>query len=226
MSDDRHVINALPPVVSALCLLAVAVELTLSAGQAGLVGGPTAIGWRLAAIQDYAISPAVVDYVLGQGAVEPDLLKRFVTYPFVHASFTQALFGAALLLALGKFVGEVFHPAATGAVFFGSGIFGAVVYGLVAQGPVPLIGLFPPDYGLIGAFTYILWGRMGAAGQNQLAAFRLIGFLLGLQLLFGVVFGGGLEWVAELAAFVFGFAVSTVLAPGGWSALLDRLRQR
>ncbi|RYH04592.1 rhomboid family intramembrane serine protease [Salipiger sp. IMCC34102] len=226
MSDDRHVINALPPVVTALCLIAVAVELVLSAGQAGLVGGPTAIGWRLSAIQDYAISPAVVDYVLGRGDLAPDLLKRFVTYPFVSASFTQALFGAALLLALGKFVGEVFHPLATGAVFVGSGIFGALAFGLVAQGSQPLIGLFPPVYGLIGAFTYILWGRLGASGQNQLAAFRLIGFLLALQLVFGVLFGGGLTWVAELAAFSFGFALSIVVAPGGWRALLGRLRQR
>ena len=34
------------------------------------------------------------------------------------------------------------------------------------------------------------------------------------------------EWVADLAGFVIGFAMSTLLVPGGWAKLVDRLRQR
>ena len=218
-------VNALPPVVTALCLAIAGIELALWAGSAGLVGGPAAIGWRLEAIQSVAVSPAVLDYLV-RGDLDPSLLVRFVTYPFVQGDFTGALFAAALLLALGKFVGEVFHPLATLAVFVVSGIAGALAFCVVERGAVPLYGAFPPVYGLIGAFTYILWGRLGAAGQNRLAAFRLIGFLLALQLVFGVLFGGGLLWVAELTAFAAGFVLSVPLAPGGWEALLDRLRQR
>ena len=131
-----------------------------------------------------------------------------------------------MLLALGKFVGEVFSPAATLATFFLSSVFGALVFGLILDGAVPLIGAFPGIYGLIGAFTYILWLRLGQAGEDQLRAFQLIGFLLGLQLIYGLLFGAGVQWIAELAGFAAGFGMSTVLAPGGFAALLAKLRER
>ena len=230
MSDDpapfESPFNAIPPVILVLVVAVVAIELTLSAGAAGLVGGPGGIGWRLEALNDYAFSPAVLDYVWTRGDTSPALLKRFVTYAFVHGSFTDALFGAALLLALGKFVGDAFSAPATVAVFVLGTLAGALAFGVFVGGATPLFGVWPAVYGLIGAFTYILWLRLGAAGQNQVAAFRLIGFLLGLQLLFGLLFGSSPIWIAELAGFVAGFAASVVLAPGGWSALLARLRQR
>ena len=219
-------VNPLPPVVIALCLVAVVVELILSAGATGFVGGAAGVGWRLAALQDYSVSPAVLEVIVTRGDFGLDLLKRFVTYPFVHASFTSALFGAALLLALGKFVGDIFHPAATLALFVLSAVGGALVFCLVFAGASPLFGLWTPVYGLIGGYTYVVWLSLGRMGQNQLQAFRLIGFLLGLQLLFGLLFGSNGMWVAELAGFATGFAVSPILAPGGWTALLRRLRSR
>ncbi|SEN05086.1 Rhomboid family protein [Loktanella fryxellensis] len=218
--------NAIPTVILALVAIVAGVELVISAGTSGLIGGPGAVGWRLSALNDYAFSPAVFDYVVGRGAMEPSLLMRFVTYAFVHGSFTDALFGAALLLALGKFVGDVFSAPATLAVFVLGTLAGAVAFGLLVGGTTPLFGVWPAVYGLIGAFTYILWLRLGQAGENQLAAFKLIGLLLALQLAFGLLFGSGAVWIAELAGFAVGFAASTVLAPGGWSALLVRLRQR
>jgi len=57
-------------------------------------------------------------------------------------------------------------------------------------------------------------------------AVSLIGFLLGIQLLFGLLFGGGWEWVADLTGFAAGFLLSFVVSPGGWSRVRDRLRQR
>jgi hypothetical protein len=72
----------------------------------------------------------------------------------------------------------------------------------------------------------LIWLRLGASGQSQLKAFRLIGFLLGLQLVFGLLFGTSPVWIAEISGFVFGFAVSTIAAPGGWTALVTKLRER
>ncbi|MEN9011669.1 MAG: rhomboid family intramembrane serine protease [Yoonia sp.] len=224
--QQEPVVNPIPPVVIVLCLIVVLVELALSAAAAGMIGGPQGIGWRIAALQDYAFSPLVLDRVIAVGDFSFDLLKRFVTYGFLHASFTHALFAAALLLALGKFVGDVFSGVAVLIVFFGALVFGAIIFGLIAEGPVPLIGLYPAVYGLIGAFTYILWVRLGASGENQVKAFQLIGFLLALQLVFGLFFGSDPSWLAELAGFAFGFVVSIIVAPGGWTALVAKLRKR
>ena len=54
----------------------------------------------------------------------------------------------------------------------------------------------------------------------------LIGFLLGAQLLFGLIFGGTADWVADLAGFGAGFGMSFVVGPGGPSHLLRLIRQR
>ncbi len=221
-----NAVNPIPPVVIVLCLIAVAVELVLGAGQFGVVGDPQAIGWRINALQSYSLSPAVLDWILTRGDFAPDMLMRFVTYPFVHASFTQALFGIALLLALGKFVGDALGNLAVLLIFAITSVGGALVFCLIASGTSPLFGLFPPVYGLIGAYTYVIWLHLGRTGQSQLAAFRLIGFLLALQLVFGLLFGAGNAWIAELAGFVFGFLTATLLVPGGFAALLQRLRQR
>ena len=223
---DAPPLNPLPPVVWLLVLPIVAVELIFSLGARGLVGGPGAVGWRLAAFQDYAFSGQVFDWMLSTGRFPPEHLLRFVAYPFIHVSFTHALFVVVFLLALGKMVGEVFRAWAVLAVFFSSSILGAVAYGGLLNDPVPLVGGYPGVYGLIGAFTFLLWVNLGAVGANQYRAFSLIGFLLGIQLLFRLLFGGANDWVADIAGFAAGFVLSFVVSPGGWGRLVARLRHR
>ena len=53
-----------------------------------------------------------------------------------------------------------------------------------------------------------------------------LGDALGVVLLFGLLFGGGYEWVADFAGFATGFALSFVVSPGGWRHMVERIRQR
>ena len=225
-NDNVMPVNAIPPVVLGLFALVMGVEAVLSLAAAGVIGGPAGIGWRVAAITDWGFSAAVWDQVAERGNWSGDMLRRFVTYSFVHGSFTHALFGGVILLAMGKFVGEAFGGLATLAVFVVAGIAGAMVFGVVLSGNAALFGSYPAVYGLIGAFTYLLWLRLGQTGQNQLRAFRLIGLLMAIQLLFAVFFGADQAWIADVAGFVAGFALSPLVAPGGWRAFLARMRAR
>ncbi len=218
-------VNPLPPVVVALFLVMAGVELAFVLGSRGLIGGPGAVGWRIEAIERYAFSGQILDWMLATGQYPPEHLMRFVTYPFIHASFTHAMVGAVMLLALGKMVGEVFGAIATLAIFVLSSIGGALAYGLILDTPVPLIGAFPPVYGLIGAFTYLLWVKLGEMGAQQIRAFSLIGLLLGLQLIFGLLFGSTNDWVADLGGFVVGLSLSLFLVPGGWTKILSLVRR-
>ncbi len=218
-------VNPLPPVVVALVLVIAGIELTFTMGARGLVGGPEAVGWRLAALQQYAFSGQILDWMVETGRWPPEHVIRLVSYAFVHGSFTHALFACVMLLALGKIVGEAVGSVAVLAIFVVSGIGGALAYALVLDTPVPLIGAFPPVYGLIGGFTYLLWVRLGDFGAPQMRAFTLIGVLLLVQLLFGLILGGTPDWVADLGGFAVGFALIIVLVPGGWQRLLDRLRR-
>jgi len=219
-------LNPLPPVVIALFLVIVGLEVAFNLGARGPVGGPQAVGWRLGTLERFAFSAEIFDWMRESGRWPIEHVMRFVSYPFVHASFTHALFAGVMLLALGKMVGEAMGSFAVLAIFFVSAAGGALIYALTIGNPTPLIGAFPPVYGLIGGFTYVLWLRLGQLGEKQVRAFSLIGFLLFIQLIFGLIFGANAEWVADLSAFAIGFGLSLVLIPGGWSKLVTRLRRR
>lgn len=219
-------INPLPAAVWLLVLPMIGLEILFSLGDAQMIGGANAIGWRMAAIESYGVWPAYWRQHMEAQAFDFELLSRFVTFPFLHINATHAIFAVVILLALGKYVGEIFRSAATLAVYLISGAVGAVVYASLPMIDQPLFGAYPGDYGLIGAFTYLLWVKLAGTGLNQMRAFSMIGFLLAVQLLFGVLFGGGDEWIADLVAFATGFLLSFGLAPGGLAKLRDLIRQR
>lgn len=218
--------NPLPWIVWALALPMIAMELVMNLAEREIFTGPAGIGWRMQAVQDYSVARNVMEY-LWANRVWDEIAVRAFAYPFVHAGFTHALFAVVLLLALGKMVGEVFRWWAVAVVFFGAALSGAAAFVvLVPHDAFALIGAYPGVYGLIGAFTFLLWVRLIGTGGNRYRAFTLIGMLLLVQLLFGVLFGGGYEWIADVAGFGAGFGLSFVVSPGGWGRVMERLRQR
>ena len=219
-------VNPLPPVVVILFLAVVGVEAWFSLAELGLIGDAFAVGWRIEALRDYGFSVQVFDWMRETGRWPPEHVMRAFTYSFIHGSLTHAAFAGVILLAMGKMVAEAFGQMRMLALFLASGVGGALAYAMLAPDATLLFGAFPNVYGLIGGFTYILWTNLRTLGQNQSRAFVLIGFLMGIQLVFALLFGGDNSWVADVAGFVTGFALSFVLAPGGWDALLSRLRQR
>jgi membrane associated rhomboid family serine protease len=219
--------NPLPMIVWVLALPIIAMELVLAAAGAGLVGGAGGIGWRLQAVERFGMFPELLRYQVETGGQPYEELLRLVAYPLVHASFTHALFAVVILLALGKMVGEIFRWWGVLVVFFGASIAGALAYGLLIPDlRTPLLGAYPAVYGLIGAFTFLLWTNLARKGANKYRAFSLIGALLFFQLVFGVLFGGTWDWVADVTGFATGFLLSFVVSPGGWARVVEMIRQR
>lgn len=224
-------LNPLPPVIWLLTLPIIAAEALFALGQAGLIGGAEGVGMRLNAIRMTALPPELFQRVWTIGAIDFDQMYRALTYSFIHMSLTHALFVVVFTLALGNLVAQQFRTPAVLALFFGSAIGGALIYAVVLQligaRPSPLIGGYPAVYGLVGAFTFLLWTKLAAVNANRLRAFTLIGMLLVFQLVFGLVFGGaGTGWIAEIGGFVTGFGLSFVLVDGGLRRTLTQLRQR
>ena len=218
--------NALPPVVVTLALAITAIELFFQAGRLGIVGGAGGIGLRLDALNAFAFSPQLWDRMWEIGQFPPQEMLRLVSYSFVHLNFTHYLFVVVFLLALGKMVAENFSAPAVLAIWVVSAVTGAVVYGAVPGVRTALVGGYPAVYGLIGAYTFLLWTGLGAIGEQRLRAFTLIAFLLGIQLIFGLLLGGGLDWIADITGFAAGFLLSFVVSPGGWRRVLTKLRSR
>lgn len=217
-------VNDISPVVVGLFGLMLALEGVFAAAEAGLVGGRLGIGWRVAAIEDYGVFGSLVQLMWERGAWPPEHLLRFVTYPFLHASFTHMIFAAAIMLALGKYVGDRFPWWAVLVVFFSASILGALAWGLLKADAGVLIGGYPAAYGLIGAFTYILWVQLRVLGEPQLRAFQLIGFLMLIRLVLGLLFGSDGVWIAEIVGFATGFLVSFLVSPGGFHRLRMAIR--
>ena len=223
---DAPPLNPIPGVVWLILLPIVAMELVVSAGTLGLAGGATGVGWRQEALQRFALSPEMLDQMIGTGRWTWDYLMRFISYGFIHRSFIHTLLAAVFILAMGKFVAEIFSPWSVLAVFFIPLALGGVAYSLVPGVKMALFGAFPGAYGLIGAFTFIIWARLGATHVNRARAFTLVGFLLGVQILLALLFGGTPEWVADLVGFTTGFGLSFLVGPGGPAHLLRAIRQR
>jgi len=222
-------LNPLPTVVWLLALAIALPELVLQAGEAGFVGGPEAIGWRLDFARSYGFLDPVFDWMRQTGPLPREHLLRFVTFSFIHGGFTHAAFVVVFILARGKFVAELFNPLVVLAIFFGSAIVGALMYSIILDEANLLIGGYPGVYGLIGAFTWILFTDMRNTGQSGLAAFRLIAFFMLIQLIYKIFFGTSNQWLAELMAFFTGFALSFMLALDARRRLggfIDRMRTR
>ncbi len=218
--------NAVPQVVLALVGVMFAVELWFLLSQSGLVGatrgGDDA---RIFALQRFAFSPEIMGMMVERGEYPPRQLMRLVTYPFVHGGFTHMVFAGVFVLALGKMVGEVLGQVAVAVLFLAGTVAGALAYWALAGGGA-LYGAFPAAYALIGGYTYIMWVHLGHMGESQYRAFTLIGVLLVFQLVFGVLFGAGNDWIADIAGFLAGLFLSVPLAPGGMARLVERLRRR
>jgi len=229
MDEDHNAapLNPVPWVVWLLALPMIAMEVVLSLGSSGVVGGPQAIGWHIQAVERFGLFPELLKHQWETGGYPPGELHRLVSYVVVHGSFTHTLFAVVMVLALGNMVASVFRWWAVLVVFLGSAAIGGVAYGLLVPGlRTQLIGAYPGIYGLIGAFTFLIWTKLALVGANRLRAFTLIGMLLAVQLVFGLLFGGGWDWVAEVAGFATGFLLSFVVSPEGFRRVVAILRQR
>ncbi|MEM9755446.1 MAG: rhomboid family intramembrane serine protease [Pseudomonadota bacterium] len=223
---DAAPFNPLPPAVIALAVVIGGIEAMFQLATAGMLGGQGGIGWRVGAFQDYAVFNEVWDWMVATGNWPGEHLLRFVAYPFLHQGAVHAIMVVVFVLALGKLVAEQFSAAAFLAIFAVSSLAGAFGFLLFTNSPAPLVGGYPGAFGLIGAFTFILWVRLTASNAPPARAFTLIGFLAAVQLLFGILSGDFGGFAAEVTGFAAGFFASFVLSPGGWHRVIARLRQR
>ncbi|MBE0553427.1 MAG: rhomboid family intramembrane serine protease [Rhodobacteraceae bacterium] len=228
MEPDRNAppLNPLPWVVWLIVLPMIAMEVVVSLGAAGIAGGPTAIGWRSEAVQKLAFSPDMMRAMIAAHQYPLDGMWRLVSYPFIHSALSDALLVVVILMALGKFVGEVFRWWGVLVVLLAATLTGPLVFTALPFVKTPLIGAWVPVYGLIGAMSWILFRRLANEGSKRWRAFSMIGSLLVIQVLFGTIFGFGWHWAAELPAFAVGFGLSYLVAPGEVARLRAMMRQR
>lgn len=218
--------NALPRSVLALAAVMFGIEVLFQLATLGILGGQEGVGWRLNAIRDWGVFDAVAADMWRLGVYPPEHMARFLTYPLLHGSFIHAGFVCVFVLTLGKLVAEAFSAWAFWLIFVCASLIGALAFVVLLDPQGPLVGGYPGTFGLIGAYTFIVWVRATALGQNQYRAFALVGVLLALQLVLSAIQGDFGNVTADFAGFLAGFALSFLVVPGGWARVLDLLRRR
>lgn len=221
-------VNPLPASVWLALLAVIAIEAVLTAASMGFIGGPQGLGWRVAAIERFAFSGAIQDWMLETRRAPLRHLFRYLSYPWVQPGPLAALLAVAMLAGLGKAVAEGLGTR----VFLGAVLLApplaAAVFGLVLRDdPLAwLIGAMPMVLALVGAYTWLLWQRAGDDRRLRRRAFSLIALLMLARLGFGLLAEAGHGWIADLAAFTLGFWLAALLRPGGPGMALRFLRMR
>ena len=215
-------VNPLPPMVILLFLGIVLLEAYIAGAEANLWGSFDA---RISLIRKFSFLPNEFQSSASTAVWVPELFWRMLTYPFVHGSFMQSIFASVFFLALGKFVGEVLGGFAVLAIFIIASVSAALAYAFFTSSNFPLFGGFPPAYGLIGAFTFVLFSRAQGILTQQLMAFRLLGILMVINIAFAMMQSGPPLWVAELFGAISGFISAMIIHPGGVKIIINKIRR-
>lgn len=220
---DAAPFNRLPPLVVALAVVLAGVEAMFFLGERGMIATDAT---RQFAIRDFGWNDAIFHWMIDNSRFPLSEMRRLITYPFLHSDAMHAVLVVVFVLALGKQVAEVFGQLSFAIIFAASSVAGALGMALITNSSAWLIGGYPGAYGLIGAFTHLLYygGVSGRWAGRQ--AFSLIAILASLGLLFSLLNGEFGRLTAELSGFACGFTLSFVLRPGGLRDLLERMRRR
>jgi len=221
---DVSPINPLPKSVILLLCLVAGVEVVLQLGARGMIGGPTAIGWRLDWARSFGFYDPAFEWMRANASYPMEHMIRFVSYAFIHSNFTHIIFVLLFIAVFGKFVAELCGDIAVLTIFIASAVFGALTYGLVFNEDFLLLGAYPAVYGLLGAFTWVQFQIRRSEGESGARAFQLIGFFMALQLVYRVFFVNTNDWLADLAGFAMGFGLAVLFAPGGVVIIKNALK--
>jgi membrane associated rhomboid family serine protease len=193
-------------VLSCLIAVCVAVELALSLADFGLLDYP-----RLRAL--------AYDY----GAFWPGLLRNwtpnfpaqpwtmFLTYGFLHGGLLHLAFNMLTLRSLGRVVIERIGCWSFVTLYFASMVGGAAFYALTSTNGTPMVGASGALFGLAGALTAWQWTAQPNTRASLRATWRLISFLLGINVVMFILFSGGIAWQTHLGGMLAGWFAGLIL---------------
>jgi len=177
------------------------IEALLGLSDAGYLM-PEGLRWSafaLGAFWQPLLSGQVAPIYPGQTVV------MFLSYAFLHGGLAHLALNSVVLLALGKLATVRIGMTRTLAVLALSAVGGALVFGLLSTGGVPMIGASGAVFGLLGlwqAWDYRMRKRMG---QPLKPVLTTILALIVANVVFFVILGGGLAWEAHLGGWLVGW---------------------
>ncbi len=210
--DSRDPNRPLPRALVALVLFMTATELVLQAGDLGIVGD------GMLRFRVYAAGAFWASLFHGAEplfALQP--ITMFVSHALLHGGLLHLAMNAAILLGLGRMIGERYGDGAVLPLFLLSAIAGGIVFALINDSDIPMVGASGAVFGFLGVWTAWDWYRHRAYGlSTRPVAMRAVGLLL-INILFYFGFGGMIAWEAHVGGYLAGL---------GFGAWLERMLVR
>jgi len=197
----------LPPALLLLAALSALPELVLLAADYGLVG---AGHWRRQAYQNYAFWAGLMGDWRPNYPAQP--YAMFVTYAFLHSGPMHMITNMAILLGFGPVIWRQQGGIGFGLIYLTAILGGALVFGMLSDGPRPMVGASGALFGLMGAWiAHNLSGRR----KDALPLWPIGMMILGLTTLNAFTWwlqSGALAWETHLGGFIAGWVVMWALS--------------
>ncbi|WP_299356620.1 rhomboid family intramembrane serine protease [uncultured Shimia sp.] len=191
------------PAVLGLVMICCAIELTLMAADAGLVGTRL---WRGIVYQNGAFWAGLLDNWRPNFPLQP--LSMFVTYAFLHGGFWHLAGNMVALAFLSDIALQRVGQGAFAMIYGVSALGGAIVFGLLTQSASPMVGASGALFGLAGAWQFWRWCDLCDEGLSRLPVWRTTGGLVVLNFMMWWLMEGALAWETHLGGFIFGWGVA------------------
>lgn len=179
------------------------VEAVLSLADIGVIGDPSLRGnaYRYGAFW-VALLHGYTPLYAGQP------VAMFLTHSVLHGNFLHMVMNMTILLALGRFVGDRYGPAAIWQLFLAGAVGGGAAFGLLSTTPFPMVGASGAVFAFLAAWIVWDWVRHRAAGVSVGPVLRRVAALAGINVILWIGLSGGLAWEAHLGGFLAGLPVA------------------
>lgn len=200
-------------------LICCAVELTLQTADAGLIGSGR---WRSLAYQNGAFWAGLLQNWRPNYPGQPGVM--FLTYAFLHTGFWHLAGNMLSLLLLARIVLARTGQGGFLLIYAVSAFGGALLFALLARSPAPMVGASGALFGLAGAWQYWEARDLRRASLSLKPVWKVIAWLLFLNVLMWILNGGLLAWETHLGGFLSGGMTAWGLAQ--WRGGKVMLRQK
>ncbi len=206
MTGRRYSIPRIDPVTLTILTICVLVEVVLQLADAGLLDAP-----RLRqTVYEYAgFWPGLLRDWQPNYPAQPFLM--FLTYGFLHGGLVHLAVNMLTLVSLGGATAQRVGSTRYVAIYLISVLGGAVGYGALATGLIPMVGASGALFGLAGAVVAWEASDRHRLGEPMGPVYRMIAILAGLNLVLWWAMDGHLAWETHLGGFLAGASVAIPL---------------
>lgn len=196
-------------IVLGLVLVMAAIEIVFQLSDFGLIER----GLRWDAYREFSFFDPWFDDMIAGREAPPQAVWGMLSYAFLHGSVEHLLMNCAAFAALGLIVLRIFGAPLFALFFFVTAVGGALLFGLIAESDVPMVGVSGVVFGLIGVLKYAEYAFIQHQGGDMRRYLGSLGALIGVNVLISFLLSSFMAWETHLGGFLAGWIAAWWIIP-------------